>query len=133
MRRRKTRAWSFEALESIRLCSGGLEAASEMSADERPAVMGMGVGDEPFGPFTPDGGDASWGGSPPGTGPIDPPDVTTLGMGDGDAALALVPTAEATNVAIASGNWSDPNTWLGHLVPGPGAQVWVMPDITVTV
>jgi hypothetical protein len=47
--------------------------------------------------------------------------------------LALVPFSGATNIAIADGNWSDPNTWMNQQVPGSGANVWIMPGRTVTV
>ncbi|HWE37882.1 MAG TPA: G8 domain-containing protein [Isosphaeraceae bacterium] len=48
-------------------------------------------------------------------------------------ALDLIPYSHITNVAIQSGNWSDPDTWSLRQVPGEGANVWIMPGRTVTV
>jgi hypothetical protein len=64
----------------------------------------------------------------------------TAGVGDGAdmmtemmAAQNLVPFMNVTNTAIADGNWSDPNTWMNRQVPAAGANVWIMPNVTVTV
>jgi hypothetical protein len=59
--------------------------------------------------------------------------MTTDCMNDDEAVFALVPFASATNTAIADGNWSDPHTWLNQQVPAPGANVWIQPNVTVTV
>lgn len=48
-------------------------------------------------------------------------------------ALQIIPYNHITNVAIQSGNWSDPDTWSLRQVPGEGANVWIMPGRTVTV
>ncbi|MEM7526960.1 MAG: G8 domain-containing protein [Pseudomonadota bacterium] len=48
-------------------------------------------------------------------------------------AMALVPLDAVTHRAIASGNWSDPNTWEGGRVPTEGARVWIPENLTVTV
>ena len=45
----------------------------------------------------------------------------------------LVDFGAVTNVAIADGNWSDPNTWSGQQVPGADANAWIMPGRAVTV
>lgn len=47
------------------------------------------------------------------------------------ALLALVPHAEATHVAIASGDWSDPAIWRNGAVPGHDARVLVPTGVTV--
>jgi G8 domain len=54
-------------------------------------------------------------------------------MQDDLALMQLVPVMNATNTAIADGNWSDPNTWMNKQVPAAGANVWIMPGRTVTV
>ncbi len=48
------------------------------------------------------------------------------------ALLALVPREAATFVSVANGNWNDPNTWQGHVVPNGLAQVLVAAGTTVT-
>ena len=60
---------------------------------------------------------------------MDNPEMCTDYM----AMLALVPVPQATNLAITSGAWSDPNTWMGQKVPANGADVWIMPGRTVLV
>ena len=54
-------------------------------------------------------------------------------MADMQAVLNLVPFESATSIAILGGAWNDPNTWLGQTIPGPGANVWIMPGRTVTI
>ena len=49
------------------------------------------------------------------------------------AMTKLFDFSAVTNVAIVSGNWSDPNTWSNQQVPGPNANVWIMPGRTVTI
>lgn len=49
------------------------------------------------------------------------------------AFLNLMPFESATAIAILDGDWTDPETWLGCEVPGPGARVWIMPGRTVSV
>ena len=56
-----------------------------------------------------------------------------LPTGYATAALALVPDAPANAVAVQSGNWSDPNTWLGGAVPDANANVVVPTLLSVTV
>jgi Ca2+-binding RTX toxin-like protein len=48
------------------------------------------------------------------------------------ATLALVPSANATHVAIKSGAWFDPSIWQNGAVPGNSADVWIQPGIAVT-
>lgn len=47
------------------------------------------------------------------------------------AALNLVPTNEATHVAVNNGSWFDPNTWASGEVPGAGAKVWIPEGVEV--
>jgi hypothetical protein len=47
----------------------------------------------------------------------------------GTAALALVTNAAVTAQAVQSGAWSDPNTWLGRIVPAANANV-LIPSLT---
>ncbi|MEO1456281.1 MAG: GDSL-type esterase/lipase family protein [Pseudomonadota bacterium] len=47
--------------------------------------------------------------------------------------MALVPVEEATHRAVASGNWSDPATWEGGVLPGEGARVLIPEGVSVTV
>jgi G8 domain/PKD domain len=48
------------------------------------------------------------------------------------AVLDLVPTSNATHIAIKSGSWFDPTTWQNGEVPKDGADVWIQPDVAVT-
>jgi len=48
------------------------------------------------------------------------------------SAMALVPRAEATHVAVAHGSWFDPSTWANGEVPGDDAKVLVPRGIEVT-
>jgi hypothetical protein len=54
-------------------------------------------------------------------------------MSDDMAVLSLVPYSAVTSTAIRSGNWSDPNTWKGGVVPAAGANVLIPAGDTVTV
>src|SRR6056297_2646119 len=45
--------------------------------------------------------------------------------------LDLVPRAEATHIAIRSGDWFDPATWHNGLVPGDDAKVLIPKDISI--
>jgi len=45
--------------------------------------------------------------------------------------LNLVPTAEATHMALRSGNWFDPTVWLAGSVPGDGAKVHVPRGVNI--
>lgn len=47
-------------------------------------------------------------------------------------ANALADPADATHVAISTGNWSDPNTWEGGRVPSAEAKVYIPVTVTVT-
>ncbi len=47
--------------------------------------------------------------------------------------FALVDFQAVTNVAILSGNWSDPSIWSNQEIPGDVANVWIMPGRTVHV
>ena len=49
-----------------------------------------------------------------------------------DALLHLVPRAEATHVAIANGDWFDPDTWYEGHIPGAGAKVLIPDGVHVT-
>ena len=49
-----------------------------------------------------------------------------------EAVLDLVPRSEATHVAIASGDWSDPDTWHQGRIPGAGAKVLIPEAAAVT-
>ena len=51
---------------------------------------------------------------------------------DDAALLAVVPHVEATHIAVATGAWSAPGTWLNGLVPGHGARVLIQHGVTVT-
>lgn len=52
----------------------------------------------------------------------------------GDLAMFdLVPYQAVTHRAVTSGDWSEPATWEGRVVPVPGARVLVPADVTVTV
>jgi hypothetical protein len=48
-------------------------------------------------------------------------------------ALALVPDTAVNATAVQSGNWSDPNTWLGGAVPAANANVVIPTLLSVTV
>jgi Ca2+-binding RTX toxin-like protein len=48
------------------------------------------------------------------------------------AALALVPSANATHVAIKNGSWFDPSIWQNGTVPDNNADVWIQPGVAVT-
>ncbi|MEO1471739.1 MAG: G8 domain-containing protein, partial [Pseudomonadota bacterium] len=48
-------------------------------------------------------------------------------------AMALVPLDAVTHRAIGSGDWSDPATWEGGVVPGEGAKVHIPEGIEVRV
>jgi hypothetical protein len=54
-------------------------------------------------------------------------------MVENQEVLNLVPTQAATNTAVRSGNWSNPGTWKGGLLPGANANVYIPQGITVTV
>ena len=45
--------------------------------------------------------------------------------------LELVPRAEATHVAIANGDWFDPDTWYEGRIPGEGAKVLIPEGVSV--
>jgi len=67
---------------------------------------------------------------------MEPLEPRLLLNADHSAALDLVPTAEATHVAVASGNWFDASTWQGGEVPGDtsadeGAKVHIPDGLTV--
>ena len=49
------------------------------------------------------------------------------------ALFDLVDDAEATHVAVASGNWGNPKTWNKGALPGTGARVVIPKDRAVTV
>lgn len=49
-----------------------------------------------------------------------------------DAVLNLVPRAQATHVAIANGDWTDPATWYQGRVPGADAKVLIPHGVSVT-
>ncbi len=51
---------------------------------------------------------------------------------DERAIMALVNHGDATHIAVASGLWSSPSTWLGGKVPGHGARV-VIPHGTLPI
>ncbi|HEV7298275.1 MAG TPA: PA14 domain-containing protein [Tepidisphaeraceae bacterium] len=51
---------------------------------------------------------------------------------DHNAILDLVPTGTATHVAIRSGDWTNPTTWLNGVVPAAGARAWVPNGQVVT-
>ncbi len=53
-------------------------------------------------------------------------------LGEHMAALALVPTAEATHIAIGNGDWSDPNNWYNGEIPGDNAKVVIPDGVTMT-
>lgn len=69
------------------------------------------------------GGDMTMGGMPMS------PDM----MGEQNTVTNLVDLHKASAIAIQSGNWSDPGTWQNRVVPGTGANVWIMPGRTVKV
>jgi hypothetical protein len=46
--------------------------------------------------------------------------------------LDLVPRAEATHVAIANGDWFDPDTWYEGRIPGADAKVLIPAGVSVT-
>ena len=48
------------------------------------------------------------------------------------ALLDLVPRAEATHVAIANGDWFDPDTWYEGRIPGADAKVLIPAGVSVT-
>jgi VCBS repeat-containing protein len=48
------------------------------------------------------------------------------------AVLDLVPTSNATHIAIKSGSWFDPTIWQNGEVPKDGADVWIQPEVAVT-
>lgn len=52
---------------------------------------------------------------------------------DHDGVMKLVPLAQATNLAIRSGDWSNPRTWMNGAIPAAGSRVWVMPGRTVRI
>lgn len=52
--------------------------------------------------------------------------------GEHTAAMDLAPREDATHVAIADGDWSDPAIWSGGEVPGDGAQVLIPPGVAVS-
>ncbi len=49
------------------------------------------------------------------------------------AVMDLVPFAGRTATAILTGDWSDPDTWLGRVVPVALDRAWIMPGRIVTV
>ena len=49
------------------------------------------------------------------------------------AAMALISMEQATHVAVASGNWSDPATWQNGVLPDAGARVLIPMEHAVTV
>lgn len=49
------------------------------------------------------------------------------------AIFALVPTEDATHVAVASGDYLAAGTWQDGQIPGTGSRVWIPAGITVTV
>jgi len=58
----------------------------------------------------------------------------TLGPGSGESTpLDLVPERRVTHRAVASGDWSDPETWEAGSVPDDGARVQVTEDVAVAV
>ena len=48
------------------------------------------------------------------------------------ALMALVPTDQATHVAVKNGSWFDPSTWANGQVPGDDAKVHIPQGVTVT-
>ena len=48
-----------------------------------------------------------------------------------NAVLNLVPTDQATHMAVNNGSWFDPNTWADGVVPGEGAQVHIPDGVRV--
>jgi hypothetical protein len=56
-----------------------------------------------------------------------------LPAGYATAALALVPDTAVNAMAVQSGNWSDPLTWLGGAVPAANANVVIPRLLSVTV
>jgi G8 domain/PKD domain len=48
------------------------------------------------------------------------------------AVLDLVPTSNATHVAIKSGSWFDSTIWQNGEVPKDGADVWIQHEVAVT-
>ncbi|MEM8547170.1 MAG: G8 domain-containing protein, partial [Pseudomonadota bacterium] len=51
---------------------------------------------------------------------------------DDDAILSLVPHEDATNIAVADGDWTDVGTWYAGRVPRNGAHVLIPHGRTVT-
>jgi hypothetical protein len=49
------------------------------------------------------------------------------------AALRLVSLCDATDVAVRSGRWSDPETWAGRSIPRAGARIVIQSAVTVAV
>lgn len=47
--------------------------------------------------------------------------------------LDLLPTEEATHTVLNSGNWTNPNTWMGGSIPDPLAKVLIPAEKTLTV
>ncbi len=47
--------------------------------------------------------------------------------------LDLLPLGQATHTVENSGNWSDPNTWAGGVIPGNLARVLIPAGKTLTV
>ena len=54
------------------------------------------------------------------------------GLSEHEAAMGLVPVAEATHTAVADGAWSSPATWSGAQVPDTGARVFIPVSRRVT-
>ena len=57
--------------------------------------------------------------------------LTMMDMDEHNALMALVPTNQATNVAVQSGSWSSASTWRGG-VPAAKANVYIPTGMTVT-
>ena len=49
------------------------------------------------------------------------------------AAMDLADPAEATHVAVASGDWLSPDTWSGGVIPGSGSRVLIPENFSVEV
>ena len=111
------------------------ESRAALSQDQLltlPNMVHAAMNHRPASMFAPDedhGPSSATDDSGHGTGPhVDDPDK----MLEHHALFDLVPHDEADFVSIASGEWSDPDTWKDGLIPGEDAQVLIASGTTVT-
>lgn len=131
MRKSRRKVCAIEALEPIHLLSGlgmsGLMGPTATEVQTLPSSLSL-LG----------GGRGAWAASQSKVSSS----MTDPNMDDGQMDMpsshhmmgaSLVPTEQATSIAVQDGPWSSPETWMDGRVPGAGARVWIMPDRTVTV